>query len=267
MNKNKPIENKPQSGSRSRSLARPLLWVLGLALALLCVFFMVNRSTEQIAGKEVLIRIKPLPGKINFLKESDVHKMIDTLLVKAEFSKARCERVLESNPYIKKAEVYTDLKGELHCRITQRQPIVRVINQYHQQYYIDQMGTKFPVVTGTAARVLVANGRINERIGPRDSLLTPRGQDIYKVAQYIEAEVFWKQFTEQLYVDKNKDLILIPKVGSFTIVLGSSEDLEEKFSDLKTFITRALPKVGWDKYSVINAKFKDQLVTVKRKNN
>ncbi len=256
------LHNPPKK--KSTSLSKLVVWSLAGILALVCLFLVFNKSSNGKKFKEVKIEITPLPNKINFLTEKDIHAIIDTLTNRSVFNKAYCERVLERNPYIKNAEIYVDLKQNLFCKITQRQPIARVVNSSQSQYYIDKEGTKFSVITGTAARVLVANGYILEKRIPQDSLRSKVIQDVFKTASYIENDLFWKQFTEQLYVDKYKDLILIPKVGSFTIVLGNAERLDQKFSDLKVFIKNALPSVGWDKYKTLSVKFKGQIVTVKK---
>jgi len=258
---NQPL-NPPKK--KSTSIGKYLVWVLAAILVLVCLFLVFNKASNGKKFNDVEIEITPLPNKINFLTEKDIHAIIDTLTARSSFNKAYCEKVLEQNPYIKNAEIYVDLKQHMFCRITQRQPIIRVVNSRQSQYYIDKQGTKFSVITGTAARVLVANGSIHEKRIPQDSLRTKVLQDVFKIASYIENDLFWKQFTEQLYVDKYKDVILIPKVGSFTIVLGNAERLDQKFSDLKVFIKKALPKVGWDKYRSLSVKYKGQIVTVKK---
>ena len=262
--RNQPIDSKATSSGSKKSIAVYVKWLLGILFAGVCVFLVINKTSNGKKFNEVKIEIEPLPNKINFLDEKDIHQIIDSLTDQPDFKKANCEAVLEQNPYIKNAEVFVDLKQNLFCKITQRQPIVRVINSAQQQYYIDKEGTKFNVITGTSARVLVANGYIKEKRSPQDSLYSKTLKEVFKVASYVESELFWKQFTEQLYVDKYNDLILIPKVGSFTIVLGNSERLEEKFSDLKVFITTALPKVGYEKYKTLSVKYKGQIVTKKK---
>jgi cell division protein FtsQ len=104
---------------------------------------------------------------------------------------------------------------------------------------------------------------VSEGLLPADTVKTVTLQEVFKIASTIEVKVFWKQFTEQLYVDKNKDIILIPKVGSFTIVMGDASRLDEKFNDLEVFINNVLPKVGWEKYKQLSVKYKGQVVTVK----
>lgn len=259
------MSNEPQIKKEKKPFAvsKLVTWTLGSLVLVLCLFLIFRKPKTENPVGSILIEIKALPNNINFLTDADIHQRVDTILEMKNFSKAYCEMVLEKNPYIKRAEIFQDLSGKLKCIITQRQPIVRVINQYQKHYYIDKTGFKFAAQTGTSARVVVVNGNIQEGVNPQDTLKTQIGQDIYAIASFVEQEVFWKQFTEQLYVDKNKDIHLIPKVGSFTIVMGNANNLKEKFENLKIFVTTILPKVGWDKYRTINVKYSNQIVTEK----
>ena len=69
---------------------------------------------------------------------------------------------------------------------------------------------------------------------------------------------------EQICVFPNKEVELIPRVGRFRIVLGALDDFEEKLNKLRLFYDQAIPKVGWDKYSVIDLKYKNQIVCTKK---
>ncbi|MDR1436585.1 MAG: cell division protein FtsQ, partial [Candidatus Symbiothrix sp.] len=64
----------------------------------------------------------------------------------------------------------------------------------------------------------------------------------------------------QIYVAPNKDIELTPRVGNHQIILGKLEDCEEHLEKLKVFYEKILNKVGWNKYSKINLKYKNQIV-------
>jgi cell division protein FtsQ len=263
---NKPIENtrKPRRGNVSIAPKKVLILLFALfGISLISWLVWINLSGSK-KFTEVSIEIKPLPNKINFLTKSKVKKIIDSALLVVPFKKAAAEYALEQNPYVKNAEVYINLDKTLHCKIEQREPIARVINQKGQHFYLDNEGNKFSCQTGTSARVVVINGFISEKLIPKDSLKTVTIQEIFTIASKVNSDVFWKQFTEQIFVDKYNDIILIPKVGNFTIVLGNSSSLDTKLNNLRTFIQDALPKVGWDKYKKVSVKYKGQIVTTKR---
>jgi cell division protein FtsQ len=62
------------------------------------------------------------------------------------------------------------------------------------------------------------------------------------------------------------DFVLVPQVGSHTIIFGSArsdEEVKEKMDKLKVFYQEGLPFEGWNKYETINLKFRNQIVCKK----
>jgi cell division protein FtsQ len=160
--------------------------------------------------------------------------------------------------------VYNDLTGEVKIEVRQRKPVLRIINSSLKSFYIDENGLKMPLSPNFAARVLIANGNITESYGGIfDSVQTKLVQDIYHLTKYTLRNEFWNSQIEQIYVQENGDLVLIPRVGNHKIIFGDISEMEEKFENLMVFYIQALPKVGWETYSVINVKFKGQIIGVR----
>ena len=88
--------------------------------------------------------------------------------------------------------------------------------------------------------------------------------DLYKFALFLQENDFWNDLIVQIVVDENYDVILIPRVGNCRILLGTLSDFEEKLDKLMLFYKQVVPKMGWDKYSMINLKFKNQIVCTKK---
>jgi cell division protein FtsQ len=88
--------------------------------------------------------------------------------------------------------------------------------------------------------------------------------DLYKFALFLQKHDFWNNQIEQIYVHPDKEVELIPRVGSHRIILGSFEDFKEKMDNLQLFYEQAIPKLGWEKYEVINLKYKNQIVCTKK---
>ena len=63
---------------------------------------------------------------------------------------------------------------------------------------------------------------------------------------------------EQIAVNKLLEFELVPKVGNHKIVFGGIENLEGKFEKLMIFYKKGLSKTGWNEYSEINLKYKNQ---------
>jgi len=84
------------------------------------------------------------------------------------------------------------------------------------------------------------------------------------LAKFVDQSEFWKAQLVQIYVNEDNEIELIPRVGSHRILIGDVENLEEKFNKLMLFYEKGLSKTGWNEYSIINLKFKDQVVCTKR---
>ena len=87
--------------------------------------------------------------------------------------------------------------------------------------------------------------------------------DIYTVAQTCSKSKFWSSQINQLYVNRDKEIELIPRVGDHHILIGHSNDLDKKLNKLKYFYAEGLDKTGWNEYKVINLKYANQVVCTK----
>src|SRR6185312_2567413 len=174
------------------------------------------------------------------------------------------EKRLRSNPFIEFAKVYADMDGVINVEISQRQPVLRIINRYDQDFYVDQHGLKIPLSANFTARVLAANGYIDELFANRvDTLQTPLAMELFKAANYIRNDSLWDAQIAEIYVNKDREIELIPRVGNNRILLGNADSLETKFRNLLVFYKKALPQVGWDAYKTINIKYANQVVGVR----
>lgn len=214
-----------------------------------------------------------------FVDEDDIKQMVkdngDSVLGQAmgSLNSAKIERVLNNNPAVLNSEVYKTIDGELNIEVKQRTPIVRVINNKNEGYYIDATGKLMPLSGKFTPRVLVVNGDIFEQydkfypfnfsksLAEDSAMKFTKLDEIYQLARFIDRDEFWRSQIEQVYVDK--DFQLVPKVGNHLIILGDTKDLQEKFDKLFVFYKEALPKAGWNKYSTINLKYKNQVVCTK----
>lgn len=185
------------------------------------------------------------------------------------------EKKLNNIPAIKNAEVHKTINGELHISVEQRTPIVRIFNLSGESYYIDEEGALMPLSHKYTSHVLVVSGNINDKYANRYRLSISNIMandtlknislldDIFMLTQYINSNPFWKAQIEHLYVNKDFEFELIPRVGNHRIVFGDATQLDEKFNKLNVFYKKALNKIGWNEYKIINVKYKNQIVCSK----
>ena len=219
----------------------------------------------------------------NFVDRDDVMKLLrdrgDSIKGQpmASVNVAELENVLNSHVAISDAEVYVSVDGEVSIEVKQRRPVIRVFNADNESYYIDEEGKMMPLSDKYTARVLIANGDLYEPYAKRymysvqdierDSLACARSllDDLYNLAMFIRKDPFWNAQVEQVFINGEKEIELIPVVGDHRILLGDASDLEDKFKRLRVFYEEGLVPTGWwNNYSMINLKFKDQVVCTKK---
>ena len=188
--------------------------------------------------------------------ENMIFSKVDSLIGKAyeDINIYLLEEFINEHPNIKKAELYLTLDGTLSVDVKQRVPLVRVFEE-NESYYLDEEMNNFPLSDQYSARVLqVYWDKITEsRITILDSLI-----------DLIDSDKFLKAQITAIAFDENNEIVLYPRVGGHKIIFGKAEDFRNKFEKLKVFYRKGLEKVGWDRYSMINLKYHNQVVCTKR---
>ncbi|MDB5004984.1 MAG: hypothetical protein JWQ34_3209 [Mucilaginibacter sp.] len=242
------------------------IWLVSLGGLVVLMSFIEIKKAEVVC-KDVKIYI---PGSQYFIDKKEVENILQlssfTLIGRKidNINLHILENRLKANPFVEYAKVYADMDGIIMIEISQRQPILRVMNQFDQDYYVDKNGLKIPLSVNFTARVLAANGFIEEPFGSRvDTLRTLLAKDLFKTALYIRQDSLWDAQIAQIYVNQDHEIELIPRVGNQRILLGNADSLELKFHNLLAFYKQALPQVGWDAYKQINIKYANQIIGVK----
>ncbi|WP_017259659.1 cell division protein FtsQ/DivIB [Pedobacter arcticus] len=238
-------------------------WVFSLSALVVLMGFIEVKKAETTCKKVQVV----LPGNQFFIERAEIDEILkenNGLLVGRRIGNINIQDLesrLKANPFIEYAKVYVDMDGVIHTDVKQRVPVLRILNMAGQDFYIDQNGLKVPLSDHFTARVLVANGQINEGFaGKVDTLRTKLAKDLFNTAKFISQDSLWNDQIVQVFVNNDKDMELVPRVGNQKIIIGDGSLLEEKFNNLLVFYKKAIPMVGWGAYSAVNLKFKGQIV-------
>lgn len=242
----------------------------------------VSKSEKNIVAKELNINIRNNDENL-FLTEKDVKQFFnerkDKILSNQykNISVTELEKALKAHPAIENAEVSADLNGEVKVEITQRTPVLRVINKDGESYYIDTQSKLMPLNENYSARVLVASGEIFEPYSRRYQFTVNQIKknelfcqvsvldDILDVTNYLSKDSVMMALIQHIYVNKDKELELYPAIGNHKIIFGDTKNIAEKFNKLRLFYTQGLNKSdAWTKYSAINLKYKNLVVCTKK---
>ncbi len=265
--------------------------VTGWSLVIVCFFITVGfteKKQQEILCEKVTIEIKNSLN-LGFVEANDILQTIHDKFGMLEgkplhaINISLLENIINNNPFVSRAEVFSTIDGKLNIEVVPRNPIVRIMNNLNESFYIDEEGVFMPLSDKYSASVPVANGfisdkeslhkiRIVEDKEVNDTSFHPCTiEKVYMLADYIRHHEFWNAQIEQVFVSEDGDLELIPRVGNHTIVLGDlaggqgyEKEMGEKFNKLLLFYKEGLSKQGWDKYNTINLKYKDQIVCTKK---
>ena len=235
--------------------------VLAVAYIIASIYFFRGDNKEITECKEIEVIVSDSIEK-NFLKEKDIvaylkrSNMYPLNKKSNEINIQDIENALLKNEIIETAEVIQTISGKIKIVISQKIPILRVFSS-GGSYYIDKTGNIMPSALGQAIYVPVASGNIDKSFA---------ASELYGFALFLQKDGFWNDQIEQIYVRSKEDIEIIPRVGSHRILIGSLDNYEKKLENLRRFYEQVIPKVGWEKYSIINLKYRDQIVCTKSKN-
>lgn len=221
------------------------------------VFFSKDRLAKKCSEVQIVVRDSLDKHFVNekdvalILRQVGLHP-VGSLL--ADVNTEMIENALTKNQMIRQVEAYKTPSGIVKLEIIQKMPVLRIMGD-KDNYYVDNEGKTMPVSPRYVAHVPLATGYVEKKFAMNE---------LYKFALFLQENKFWNNQIQQINVRADDDVELIPRVGNHRIVLGSLDNFETKLDNLRLFYRQALPHVGWDKYSIINLKYKNQIVCTKK---
>lgn len=234
-------------------------------ILLLCVIgYMIfavtklSHSTEEVTCEAVYITFNDTATS-RLITENDIYGILRSHKIYAEgkplseTNLAKIETLMLASPYIDKVHCYYTGTGRLCIQVTPQHPILHVMAQNGEDYYLDSKGVVMPVDT-INANLCVATGKISREFARKK---------LIPIAQFIYEDDFWSKQIEQINVTSEYLIEMYPRVGNHTIVLGDASNIQNKLQRLMLFYRKGLPQVGWNKYKTINLAFDGQIVCTK----
>lgn len=254
------------------NITKSRMWLVGILLSLILIL-VITWASLSFAGKnrvieKIEISIDPDTG-LYFVTTADISGVLSreggnpTGKTASEVNLGKIETAIRKLPFTAQTQVYLGLDGILKINVKQRIPVIHITNLKGESYFLDTGGYKIPDKGGQFPDVLPATGNIAELLGNAGIVNTPINKELLAVGRFISADPLWNAMFEQCYVDKSKGILLIPRLGRHTIVIGNAENLPEKFSNLRVFYEQGVRHAGWNKYSVINLRYRGQIVCEK----
>ncbi|MEP6627475.1 MAG: hypothetical protein ABJA32_05795 [Ginsengibacter sp.] len=251
-----------------RKILTIAVWlILGSGTVVLLVAAITKKNNEEIAG--VKINITGVRDHY-FIDKKDVLRILEKLnnqklekSVASSLNLGAMENTLLKDQWIKSAEIFFDNNNVLQIKIDEREPIARIFTTSGTSFYLDSSLKMLPLSDEYSARLPVFTNFPTEVavLKKEDSVLL---NDIKTIGQFISTNPFWMAQIDQVDITANRTFELIPKLGNQVIRFGNADNYNGKFNKLLAFYKQVQTRTGWNKYSIIDVQFKDQVVGVKR---
>ncbi len=249
-----------------RKAVLTIMWSLVSAGAIMLLIAATRQQQEKVCD-DVIVKVKSVD--VQYISEQQILNTISggrPDLMKGQliktFDLSQLENLLETNLWIRNAELFFDNKDVLHVNIIERQPVARIFSLSGESFYVDDMGEQLPVTADQIARVPVFTSfpTITKPLQSRDSLLLIQ---IKETGAYMLKHNFWMAQIDQINIS-NYEMEMIPKLGKHNILFGDGTKVEQKFNRLLLFYKQIMSKTGWNYYSTLDVRFDKQLVAVRR---
>ncbi len=249
-----------------KQLWNKFLWLMAiLGIALLLWFAVQTQLKSQV--NHLVVQIEDLHGSRNLISKEMAEKRIEQFFgtdiseVKfANIQPRKLEESLVNDSRIEFAEVYIDGKNVLHVSIKQRSPVIRIMAENGEDYYLDKYGERIKTVKNSAVRVPIASGFIDEYVANWREMKAHKIHDILAIGKQLPKDEFLQALIEQIYVEKDGSITLIPKVGKQELILGSTEKLNLKLRNIKLTYKSIVRIKGFDKYERFIYEYTNQII-------
>lgn len=193
------------------------------------------------------------PGKVKQLLQRC--KLDPTGQALAQVDTRRIEETLQADDLIDKVECYKSIDGHVVVNIKQRIPVIRVMADNGNDYYVDYSGKVMPH-TQYACNLIVATGHITQRYA--ETTLAP-------LANLVLGDKFWKNQIVQLNILADGSVEIVPRVGDHVAYIGQPKGVTRKLDRLRKFYKYGLSKAGWNKYERVSVEFDNQIICKRHK--
>lgn len=258
--------------SRAMKIKKYVLWLVNSLLAVYLVLA-VTAFNKPDESREVCTRVCIDVADGNnggFIDNKEVCRRLKNVGLfplhkkMADVSARSIEESLLHTPFIRTANCTKTIGGTVYISITQRTPVIRIMSDDGDDYYLDDQNS---IMRGRSytSDLIVATGNISRTMATRQ--IAPMGQAILQNDE-------WRSLIEQVNVLPDKSVEIVPRVGNHIVCLGqlpdSKSDVQRqklietfvgrKLTRLMKFYRYGLSQAGWNRYNYISIEFDNQII-------
>ena len=167
---------------------------------------------------------------------------------------------LKAHPFVRDAQVYRDLAGNLHADVRQNRPIARLVHPDNRlDSYVDGEGNRLPLSPLYTARVATVS-RAGGGALPTTFFQDSVGRGYLDFLRYVDEHPFWRAQVAEVFVEPGGKLSFTQQVGDQRIEFGAPQEISEKFAKLMVFYRQIPSVLGWDTYHRVNVEYQNQII-------
>ncbi len=256
-----------------KSLRIVIFSTITVAVLMLLGFVMKQKANATCEGLVVIFQ----SDHLRFVEEQTIRQLIAEVeqpLVGEPFEDIdlkKIEKAVLEIPYLNRVKVFRTVDSHLVVEVTERTPIVRLIDRRSRHAMIDRDGFLMPVPGASSPRIPIVSldfdlvdAEIKSCKNVCNSDTLTHLLSVYQYVNLLESDPFLNAQFQHTLLKANGEFVVYPLVGNHTVSIGTLEDIDEKIAKLKLFYSDGMNAVNWNKFADINLKYKDQIVCTKK---
>lgn len=169
----------------------------------------------------------------------------------SQVSLQRIEDVVKTNPMVRTAQCYTDPRGEIYVRLTQREPLLKVITT-DDSYIVDTDRKRMPIRESIRDTMLIVTGKAGQQMATGS---------IADFAEWLQDNAYWQERIRYMEVRTPHYVRLLPTDGSEpAIVIGDLSGYRDKLRKLRVYYEHGVAESEKGKYRELDLRFEGQVV-------
>ena len=209
--------------------------------AIVCTEVKIDINNEAAVGF-----VNPSEVK-NILEKNRLYPLAKKM---ADVNSRAIEETLMKNPFVEKAECYKTQSGHICISLHQRTPILHVMANNGDNYYLDTQGAILPE-SKYATDMIIVTGNVSRKYAQKILPL---------IGNTLLTEKFWQNQVVQVNILTDGTVAMIPRIGEHIIYLGTPANIDKTLERMRKFYLYGLNVAGWNKYSYISVEFDNQII-------
>jgi len=213
----------------------------------------VKITIEKDSDQKYLIKAKEVRAQLADILGYDI-----SIANPGQLNVQSLEAKLKRDGRVNTAEIYIDKHNVIRVNVRQNRPIVRVEVSGGEDFYLDYEGRRIPITE--SIRVPVVTGSVERYTANYKEIKKHNLNDVLLISRKIYDNEFLSSLVDQIDVDSNNEIVLVPKLGRGKIQLGDVSDIDEKIYKLKVYYANGLKNIGIDKFDELDLRYKNQVI-------